>query len=467
MEFIISDDGRLADFKTDSVAGNIVIPRGVKAIGWQAFANLPALFRVLIPDSVEVIEEQAFLNCEMLQEVIIPDSVRSIGRGAFANCNNLRIVSIPETVTVISPYAFHSVFFQCGYERRDGNFCICGKRGSAAERFAEEYAFSFRENEDKGEYLLIGGNDYSGPDLTPDWDGNTVLICQDEDYTWGITADGCPYESYQNVNNPHDHFNYFMPVPWTDLYDRLDEVKYICRWNGFPERAEEFGKVKEMLMKRPKTGYDQTVPVVSVEEMRNADRATIERGTPGRELMRRAAQGVFDAYGEWDEKDVAIFCGSGNNGGDGYALAEILADHGMSVRIVRVSEKLSEDGAYYYKRCLEKGITVLNPEEDWIDFFRYDVYVDCLLGTGFRGTPREPAAAFIRKINESRKRYSERFVISVDINSGMNGDTGESELSVESNLTVSIGAFKRGLLQPQGREKIGKLVNVDIGIDFN
>ena len=467
MEFIISDDGCLTDFKADNVAGKIVIPQGVKAIGWQAFANLPALTRVLIPDSVEIIEEQAFLNCELLREIIIPDSVRSIGLGAFANCSSLRVVSIPETVTDISPYAFHCVFFSGGYERRDGDFYIYGKKGSAAERFADEYLFYFKENEADGESLLTGAGIYSKPDLTPDWNGNTVLICQDEDYTWGITADGYPYESYQNANNPHDHFNYFMPVPWTDLYDRLDEIRCICRWNGFPDWAEEFGKTKELLKKWPKTASEQTTPVVSVEEMRNADRATIERGTPGRELMRRAAQGVFDAYGEWDGKHVAVFCGSGNNGGDGYALAEILDDHGIDVTIIRVSDKLSEDGAYYYNRCIEKNIFFLNPKEDWIDYFRFDIYVDCLLGTGFRGTPREPAAAFIRKINESRKRYGERFVISVDINSGMNGDTGEAELAIESNLTVSIGAYKRGLLLSQGREKIGKLVNVDIGIDFN
>ena len=200
--------------------------------------------------------------------------------------------------------------------------------------------------------------------------------------------------------------------------------------------------------------------------MRRADSLTIERGTPGRELMRRAAQGVFDAYGEWDGKSVAVICGSGNNGGDGYALAEILHDHGIQVTVFRISDKFSEDGAHYYNRCIEKDISVSTPEEGWIDYFVYDIYVDCLLGTGFRGTPREPVATIIREINENRRRYDQRFVISVDINSGMNGDTGEAELAVESNLTVSIGSVKKGLLQDRGRELIGKLVNVDIGISM-
>jgi NAD(P)H-hydrate repair Nnr-like enzyme with NAD(P)H-hydrate epimerase domain len=55
-------------------------------------------------------------------------------------------------------------------------------------------------------------------------------------------------------------------------------------------------------------------------------------------------------------------------------------------------------------------------------------------------------------------------VISVDINSGMNGDTGEGELTVVSDLTVSIGSVKQGLFKPQARARIGKLVNADIGI---
>ena len=465
MKFFITDEGRLWNFDSDGVGGKIVIPQGVKTIGWKAFTH-PSLFRAVIPDSVEVIEEQAFLNCESLHEVIIPNSVKSIGFEAFSNCSCLSYVSIPESVTDINPYAFHTVHNFGEYRQMSGDFCIYGKRGSAAERFANESGFPFRENEADKDSLLIGGDVYDKPDMKPDWDGNTVVICQDEEYTWGISADGYPYESYQNADNPYDHYNYFMPVPWTDLYDRLDEIKCICRWNGFPDWAEEFGKTRETLKKWPKTGSKQTEPVVSVEEMRNADRAAIEKGTPGRELMRRAAQGVFEAYGEWNEKYVAVFCGSGNNGGDGYALAEILDDHGVSVKIVRVSDKLSEDGAYYYNRCIEKGISVLNWEEEWIDYFSFDIYVDCLLGTGFRGMPREPVATVIREINENRKRYDQKFVISVDINSGMNGDTGEAELAVESNLTVSIGSIKKGLLQNCGRELIGKLVNVDIGISM-
>ena len=201
---------------------------------------------------------------------------------------------------------------------------------------------------------------------------------------------------------------------------------------------------------------------VSVAAMREADRRTIEGGTSSVELMRRAAQGVFEACDGWDGKAVLILCGGGNNGGDGYALAEILHDHDITVALYPASEKRSEDGAYYYQKCVEKGIPMLSGP----DYARFDVYVDCLLGTGFQGTPREPIASVIRELNRTRAKSPDKCVISVDINSGMNGDTGEGELAVISDLTVSIGSVKRGLVQPQARSRIGRLVNADIGIQM-
>ena len=202
---------------------------------------------------------------------------------------------------------------------------------------------------------------------------------------------------------------------------------------------------------------------VSVAAMREADRRTIENGTPSLELMRRAAQGVFDAYGDWSGKAVLILCGGGNNGGDGYALAEILQDHAVTVALYPVSAKLSEDGAYYHQKCVDKGIPLLSEP----NLGEYDVYVDCLLGTGFQGLPREPVASVIRALNSARAQDKDKYVISVDINSGMNGDTGEGELTVVSDLTVSIGSVKQGLFKPQARARIGKLVNADIGIPMD
>ena len=197
--------------------------------------------------------------------------------------------------------------------------------------------------------------------------------------------------------------------------------------------------------------------------MRAADQYTIANGTPSKELMRRAAQGVFDSFSSWAGKRTLIVCGSGNNGGDGYALASIMKDHELDVTVLRVSNKFSEDGDYYYQACLRKEVPVLLYGTDPVDFCGYQVIVDCMLGTGFSGIPREPIATVIGKINAAREQAN-AFVISVDINSGMNGDTGEAEIAIISDLTVSIGFLKHGFFQGKAPELIGALVNVDIGI---
>ena len=214
-----------------------------------------------------------------------------------------------------------------------------------------------------------------------------------------------------------------------------------------------------------KDGIKPETPVISVAEMRAADAYTIhDKGVPSKELMRRAAQGVYDANENvWSGRRTLIICGSGNNGGDGYALAEIMRDHSLDVELLLVSEKFSEDGEFYHGHCLDQGIPEYHADE-LPDFAGYDIFVDCIFGTGFAGAPREPAAGVIRQINQQRERGA--FVISVDINSGMNGDNGEAELAVISDLTVSIGYFKHGFFLGRADELIGKLVNVDIGIDL-
>ena len=207
----------------------------------------------------------------------------------------------------------------------------------------------------------------------------------------------------------------------------------------------------------------QPTIILSVARMRQADADTIKNGTPSVELMRRAAQGIFEAYDGWKGVKTLVICGSGNNGGDGYALAQILAGHGFDVEILRVSEKFSDDGRYYYEKCLALGIPAFAYDASF-DVSGYGILVDCMLGTGFAGVPREPVAEVIRRVNEAKEKGA--FVVSADINSGMNGDTGEAELAVKSDLTVSIGYLKHGLLQGRAKELIGRLVNVDIGIEL-
>lgn len=196
---------------------------------------------------------------------------------------------------------------------------------------------------------------------------------------------------------------------------------------------------------------------ISVKKMRESDAYTIKNFVSSRELMFRAAYGVYN-FVKWEGKKIAIVSGSGNNGGDGYALATILAEHGVIPHIFRTSEKFSDDGLYYYKLALEKAIPSEIFSEDQ-NFAIYDIVVDCILGTGFNGSPRGLVATAISAINNSSA-----YVVSVDINSGMNGDSGEAELAVKSDLTVSIGFYKTGLFLGKAPALIGDLVNANIGI---
>ena len=194
---------------------------------------------------------------------------------------------------------------------------------------------------------------------------------------------------------------------------------------------------------------------ISVENMRLSDAYTIANFVPSLELMRRAAYGVFKAAA-WAGR-IAIVVGSGNNGGDGFALAWILKTRGFDCIVFSVSRRMSVDGAHYAARAEEAGVPIVPFASDCLNGF--DTVVDCLLGTGFQGTVRDNYRDAIEAINASNAR-----VISVDINSGMNGDTGEAALAVKSHLTVTIGFVKTGLVTENAGRYMDRLVCADIGI---
>lgn len=219
------------------------------------------------------------------------------------------------------------------------------------------------------------------------------------------------------------------------------------------------------LVKKFFDSFDKDKRVLSVKEMRDADAYTIKNFVDSKELMYRAGEAIF-YVGDWNIGDkVLIAAGSGNNAGDGYVVADLLNIEGIEVEILLIKDKFSEDGKYYFNRCLQKDIkyTVLDENMDYDTllgkFDSYDYVLDCIYGTGFRGEVREPVYSLIKALNDSKA-----FVVSADINSGMNGDTGESNICVNSDLTVSIGFLKKGLVSEEGKKHIGKLVNMDIGI---
>ena len=198
--------------------------------------------------------------------------------------------------------------------------------------------------------------------------------------------------------------------------------------------------------------------VITVKTMRESDAHTIAEYVPSLELMDRAAMGVYKAV-DWAGKRTGILTGSGNNGGDGYALACILADQGHSCTVFRVSDRFSPDGKHYYELAMSKGVEIVPFTED-TELQKYDILVDCMLGTGFAGQVKDRFRTAIKAVNNARNAY----VVSVDINSGMNGDTGKAELAVKSALTVTIGYLKTGFFLGDAVWYMDKLAVADIGI---
>lgn len=200
--------------------------------------------------------------------------------------------------------------------------------------------------------------------------------------------------------------------------------------------------------------------VTTVDVMRCSDAETIKNQLiTGRELMCRAGEGIFQSY-PWSGEKVAIVCGSGNNAGDGYVLALFLQKRDIPCSVILLSDRFSSDGRFYFDLCLEHEIEILKYESNF-DFSPYTEIVDCIFGTGFSGEVNGVWADAIRAINAAKKT-----VISVDINSGLNGDTGKSDLCVHSDLTVSIGYYQYGHFLGQARDVMKRRKNIDIGIDL-
>ena len=194
--------------------------------------------------------------------------------------------------------------------------------------------------------------------------------------------------------------------------------------------------------------------VLTTTQMAYCDSHAIEGGIPSTDLMRRVAQAVYDSR-VW-QGSIAIICGKGNNGGDGLALACIMADNGIFPKVFLLGD-MSKDGRYYYDDLLSKGYdSIYDICECDYDF---DIIVDCIFGTGFKGQPRQKYAEVIDNINASRA-----YKISVDIPSGLDGDSGRYVTCVRADETLTVQFAKMGLYLNDGKDMTGKLSIIDVGI---
>ncbi len=210
--------------------------------------------------------------------------------------------------------------------------------------------------------------------------------------------------------------------------------------------------------------------LVGAAEMRAIDRAAIDDlGIPSLDLMERAgravaaaARGLAGPGGRF-----VIWCGGGNNGGDGWVAARALREEGRAVRAIAVvaPDRLAGDAAAVAARALGAGVPWGLPGEAPVDGDggANDVVVDALLGTGLGRPPEGPFAAAIARIDAARRAGAR--VLAVDVPSGLSADTGHPlGPCVAADLTVTFGFPKRGLLLHPGPSYAGSVRVVDIGI---
>ncbi len=178
-------------------------------------------------------------------------------------------------------------------------------------------------------------------------------------------------------------------------------------------------------------------PVYEAQEMRDVDTWAIEeQGIPGEDLMERAGTGLARAVGRVSAESpgpIRIVAGKGNNGGDGHVAARVLREEGREVELFEPGEE-ELDGS--------------------------GVVVDCLLGTGFSGEPREPVAGAIAAINEQGAP-----VVACDVPSGVDATTGEvAAEAVRAQRTVTFHGSKVGLHVAPGAHHAGEVEVVEIGV---
>lgn len=204
-------------------------------------------------------------------------------------------------------------------------------------------------------------------------------------------------------------------------------------------------------------------------QVRELDRIAIEEyGIPGFTLMQRAGQAAFDALlNQWPgTQKVICFCGSGNNGGDGYVIAALAIEQGLQATVIAVGDagKLQGDARLAFDMATNQGVTVMpfsNLNGDFSSLLSPDlVIVDAMLGTGLTGNVRGDYLSAISLINGAGCP-----VLAADIPSGLCSDTGVVlGHAVHADLTVTFIGRKLGLVTGKGPEYCGKLVFSDLDV---
>lgn len=191
------------------------------------------------------------------------------------------------------------------------------------------------------------------------------------------------------------------------------------------------------------------------------DQNFIASGIASIQLMKRAAESAFDLLQQqYKNIPVRIFCGGGNNAGDGYLLAGLLAQRKYDVDVIQLvpSHLLKNDALVAYQFAQENGVNFYHLDSQ--PEIKNAVLVDALLGIGAKGAPRMEFAKTIERMNQSRLP-----IVALDLPSGLDADTGHAPGAVVyASKTISFIALKAGLLTGKGPAVCGEIILADLQI---
>ena len=204
---------------------------------------------------------------------------------------------------------------------------------------------------------------------------------------------------------------------------------------------------------------------ISVDQMYQIENKGHDMGFLKKFMMENAGAAavrrLVEKTGSVDSKNIVIFVGLGNNGGDGLVMARHLAGYGANVTVMLLGtpDEIKTEESNWNWSILEKMPSVKLMSDSFIDFdFKPDILVDAILGTGIAGEIREPYASAINYINET-----ECYKFAVDVPSGLDPQTGDTaNIFTKCDMTVTFHKMKQGI--PKRKDLTGELFAEKIGI---
>ena len=204
---------------------------------------------------------------------------------------------------------------------------------------------------------------------------------------------------------------------------------------------------------------------ITVEQMYNIENKGHDMGFLKKFMMENAGAAavrrLIEKFGNVESKNILIFVGLGNNGGDGLVMARHLAGHTANVTVLLLGtpDKIKTEESSWNWSILEKMPSVKLISGNTFDFnFKPDIVIDGILGTGITGEIREPYTSAINYINETNC-----FKFAVDVPSGLDPQTGETaNIYTKCDMTVTFHKMKEGI--PKRKDLTGELYAEKIGI---